>query len=485
MSESQSAAADLHYLSAAEALARFRSRELSPVELLEAVIARAEQIEPDVNAFCFTYYDRALEQAKAAERVYAENPENARPLEGLPVALKDEVEIAGEPATLASLVYKDEVAEATTPVGERILDAGGIIHARATTPEFSCAGFTHSRLYGVTRNPWNLHYAVGGSSGGSAASLAAGTSMLASGSDIGGSIRIPASFNGVVGFKPPYGRVPVEMPFNMDTYCHNGPLARTVADCALFENALAGPHKDDHTSLRPKIEIPAELDGIEGLRIGYSLDLGGWAVDPEVRVNTMDAALALRDAGAVVDEVDLAVDRDVLSRALGVHYQTMFAAWIGSVAEEHADLMNDYSIEFARLTAERGAGTPVIEGMEIETQIWRPIGALFEQYDTLIVPTAATRGLIAGEGYVGTTVEVDGVSLPYFDTLMTPLFNLASRCPVLNVPSGFAANGVPTGIQIASRTFDDVTAFRVGAALERVRPFWAGRRPTFTSDPSS
>jgi Asp-tRNA(Asn)/Glu-tRNA(Gln) amidotransferase A subunit family amidase len=484
MPEPSTNATDLSYLPATEALARFRSRDLSPVELMEAVIARAEQIEPDVNAFCFTYYDRALEQAKAAERIYATDPDAARPLEGLPVALKDEVEIAGEPATMASLVYQDAIAEQTTPVGERILDSGGIIHARTTTPEFSCAGFTHSKIYGVTRNPWNLHYGVGGSSGGSGASLAAGTSTLASGSDIGGSIRIPASFNGVVGFKPPYGRVPVEVPFNMDTYCHNGPLARTVADCALFENALAGPHRDDHTSLRPKLELPDRFDGVDGLRIGFSVDFGGWAVDAEVKQNTRDAALALRDAGAVVDEVDLTVDRALLDRAIGVHYQTMFAAWIGGMADEYGDVLNDYSIEFARMTAERGAGLSVLEGMEIETQIWRPIGDLFEQYDALLTPTSATRGLVAGDGYVGKTIDVGGETLPsYFDALMTPLFNLASRCPVLNVPSGFADNGVPTGIQIVARTFDDVTAFRVGAALEQVRPFWAGRTPTFQSAP--
>lgn len=475
---------ELHYITATEALDKFRSRELSPVELMEATIARAEAVEPDVNAFCFTYYDRALEQAKAAEAVYARNPQDARPLEGIPVGLKDEVEIEGEPATMASLVYKDAIAEETTPIGERILDAGGIIHARTTTPEFSCAGFTHSKLYGVTRNPWNLHYGVGGSSGGSGAALAAGTATLASGSDIGGSIRIPASFNGIVGFKPPYGRVPVELPFNMDTYCHNGPMARTVADCALLENALAGPHPNDHTSLRPKLEIPAKLDGIEGMRVGYTTDFGGWPVDADVAVNTRDAALALRDAGATVDEVDLGVDSAVLTKAISVHYQTMFAAWIGSVAEEYGDALNDYSIEFARFTGEEGKGISVLEGMELETQIWKPIGALFETYDVVIAPTSATRGLVAGDGYVGKGLEVGGVQLPqYFDALLTPIFNLASRCPVLNVPSGFADNGVPTGVQIVARTFDDVSAFRVGAAMERVRPFWAGRLPTFVNEP--
>jgi len=476
---------DLHYLSATDALAKFRSRELSPVELMEAVIARAEDVDGSVNAFCHTYYERALDQARAAEAVYAHRPEDARALEGLPVALKDEVMVEGEPATMASLVYQDEVAAMTAPTAERILEFGGIIHARTTTPEFSCAGFTHSRLYGVTRNPWNLEFGVGGSSGGSGAALAAGTTTLASGSDIGGSIRIPASFNGVVGFKPPYGRVPVEVPFNMDTYCHNGPLARTVADCALFENTMAGPHPADHTSLRPKLEIPERLDGIEGLRIGFSVDFGGWAVDPEIVANTRTSVAALSDAGAIVEEVDLVVDRDVLMRAISVHYQTMFAAWIGSIADEHRDLLNDYAIDFAQMTAKNGAGVSVLEGMDLETQIWESLGRLFQRYDVLVCPTVATRGLVAGDGYVGHGLEVGGVTLDnYFDSMLTPLFNLASRCPVLSVPSGFADNGVPTGIQIVARTYDDVTAFRVGAALERIRPWWDGHRlPQFTGAP--
>ena len=466
---------ELHYLSATEAIAKFRSKELSPVELVEAVIARAEAVDGDVNAFCHTYYDRALEQAKLAEDVYVNRPDEARLLEGIPVGLKDEVEIEGEPATMGSLVYADAVGEGTGPTGERILEAGGIIHARTTTPEFSCAGFTHTRLHGVTRNPWNLQYAVGGSSGGSGASLAAGTSTLASGSDIGGSIRIPSSFNGVVGFKPPYGRVPVEVPFNMDTYCHNGPMARTVADCALFENALAGPHPMDHTSLRPKLELPLQFEGIEGMRIGYIVDFGGWPIDPEVAANTVRTAESLRDAGAVVEPVDYVLDPEVFQAAIGVHYQTMFAAWIQGVADEHADLLNDYSIEFAAFTARSKGEHTTLDGMMMETAIWAPLGELFERYDALICTTMATRGLIAGDGYVGHGLEVGGVMLDnYFDAACTPLFNIASRCPVLNVPSGFGDNGVPTGVQVVARTYDDLTAFRVGAALERITPWWNG-----------
>ena len=227
-------------LTAADALAAMRAKDLSPVELLESVIGRAEAVEPSVNAFAERRFEQALTSAKTSADRYVAGS-RIRPLEGLPVALKEEVPVRGWQMRYGSLAI-DEVAETTSPLAERILKAGAVVHARTTTPELSCAGYTHSKLWGVTRNPWNTEVTVGGSSGGSGASLAAGSSMLASGSDIGGSIRLPASMNGVVGFKPPHGRVPVDPPFNLDRYCHDGPMARTVTDCALFENVLAGPH---------------------------------------------------------------------------------------------------------------------------------------------------------------------------------------------------------------------------------------------------
>src|SRR4030081_363740 len=270
---------DLHYLSATDALRMFRSRELSPVELVTAVIAQAEKVEPKINAFADKHYESALEEARAAEARYSNRGDGARPLDGLPVAVKEEAAIKGQKNTLGSLALKDVVADHTSVFVQRILDAGGIVHARTTTPEFACAPVTWSRLWGVTRNPWNGEFSPGGSSGGSGASLAAGSTALATGSDIAGSIRIPASFCGVVGFKPPYGRVPQLPPYNLDTYCHCGPLGRTVADCLLFENALAGPHPDDVVSLRPKLELPQQLEGVKGMRIALSNDLGDWPID--------------------------------------------------------------------------------------------------------------------------------------------------------------------------------------------------------------
>ncbi len=475
---------DLHYLSATDALRMFRSHELSPVELTRAVIERAEQVDGDVNALCHRFFDDALKQAQVAEGRYMGRGEAPRPLEGIPTAIKEEEAVAGQPWTQGSLIYEHEVAAESSCFAERILDSGAIVHARTTAPEFSCAGFTHSRIWGVTRNPWNLGYAVGGSSGGSGASLASGTSTLASGSDIGGSIRIPASFNGVVGFKPPYGRVPQETPFNLDVYCHCGPMARTVVDCLLFENALAGPDPRDHVSLRPRLELPDQLDPIEGLRIGVSPDLGGWPVEPEIRANTLDLAFALREQGAVVEQVDLSMPPDLVERAAAIHFHLGFGAWVAEAAAEHAEQMTAYALEFARWSKRIADGGTLLEKHEIEAQLYRPLGALLERVDALICPTVGTAGLIAGDDYVGHGTVVDGREIDfYFSTMLTPVFNMFSRCPVLNVPSGVAANGVPTGVQIVGRTYDDVTAFRVGAAAERARP-WADRRPGLVPAPA-
>jgi amidase len=468
---------DLHYLAATDALRLFRTRELSPVELLDAVIARAEAVEPTVNALCHTFYDQAREQARAAEARYAGGGPAPRALEGIPLAIKEEEAVAGQPWTQGSLIFENLVADHTSAFAQRMLDAGAIVHTRTTAPEFSCAGFTHSRLWGITRNPWNPDYAVGGSSGGSGAALAAGTTTLASGSDIGGSIRIPASFNGVVGFKPPYGRVPVEPPFNLDTYCHCGPLARTVADCALFQNVVAGPDPSDTATLRPRLELPQRFDGIDGLRVAVSVDLGDWAVDPEAQANTRAVGQALRDCGAQVDEVDLHLPHEQVVRASAIHFRQLFGPWIAEQAATHPDLVTAYAAGFGDREDDRANGGTVADELVLSAQLWAPLGALFEDYDALICPTAGTRGLIAGDDYVDHGIEVDGRLLDfYFDAILTLPFNIASRCPVLAVPSGVADNGVPTGVQVVGRTYDDETVFRVGAALERARPWPDGGR---------
>jgi Asp-tRNA(Asn)/Glu-tRNA(Gln) amidotransferase A subunit family amidase len=471
---------DLCYLPATEALRLFRAGELSPVELMQAVIDRAESVEPTINAFADTRYEQALAQARMAADAYAgrSGGREPRPLEGLPVAVKEEAPIEGQLNTLGSVPLRDVVADHTAVFVQRILDAGGIVHARTTTPEFSCAPVTWTKLWGVTRNPWQTSYSPGGSSGGSAAALAAGSTTLATGSDIGGSIRIPSSFCGVVGFKPPYGRVPEVEIFNLDHYCHEGPMARTVADCALLENVIAGPHGSDVASLRPKLEIPSELAPVTGLRLAYAPDLGCYRVDDDVAANTLAAAERLRKAGAAVEEVTLPWDLETISRAARIHFGMIFGPSVREIYAQSADQLTSYARQFV-VDSEQIGKDDFIAGLELEGRIYAPLGALLDEYDALICPTFAVPALTA-EYEVDDPVIVNGQpTTDWLDVMMTLPFNIASRCPVLSVPSGRSRDGVPTGLSIVGKTYDDVTAFRVAAAHEAMFPWLdePSRRP--------
>ncbi len=455
---------ELHYATAHEVLEMFRNRELSPMEYLECLIERTESHDPEINAVVDRRYDEARAEARASEQRYLGKGDAPRPLEGLGVAAKEEHPMAGRSWRQGSLAFADEVAKYDHPIIERIQAAGGIIHIRTATPEFSCAGFTHSKLWGVTRNPWNTEFTPGGSSGGSAAALAAGFAPLATGSDIGGSIRIPASFCGVTGFKPPFGRVPGLAPYHLDQYCHDGPLARTVADCGLLENVIAGPHWRDNVSLRDPPQIPREASGISGVRVGLSTTLGDWPVDADVAANTGRVAEALRHAGAIVEEVTLPWTVDRFWQATRAHFAAIFGPGIGHIEAEHGDLLNDYTRAFV---ATMEPEMTFYEGLVEETALWDPLGRLFEDIDILLCPTVATSGLQAGNPYLDEAVVIDGQAVAHhIIAMMTVPFNLFSRCPVLSVPSGLASNGVPTGVQIVGRTYEDVSTFQVAAAIE-------------------
>jgi Asp-tRNA(Asn)/Glu-tRNA(Gln) amidotransferase A subunit family amidase len=471
---------DLSYMGAAEALAAFKSRKLSPVELMRAVIARAEAVEPKINAFPMKHYERALDEAKKSEARYMKTDGRVRALEGISCAIKDETTIKGWRTTFGSLIFKDNIDTYTTPAAERIIKAGAIIHARSAAPEFSCAPYTHSRLWGITRTPWNLDYSPGGSSGGAGASLAAGSTTIANGSDIGGSIRIPASMTGTVGFKPPYGRNPDSSPFNLDHYNHAGPMARSVADCALFQNVLSGPHPHDIASIRPKLRIPTKLEGdLKGWRIAYSPALDGYEIDPDVARNTAAAAQVFRSLGATVEEVAIGWNHADIVRGSWSHFGTIFGPWIGKVAAQHRDDMTSYARAFAD-RARQVTNDQYVEGLEIEGQMYAKLGDLLQRYRLLICPTLPVPSVKAGEDYVDSPLLINGKPQPSIeDWLMTICFNMMSRCPVLSVPSGFASTGVPTGLSIVGRTFDDVSVFRAAAAFERAQPWLdtPARRP--------
>ncbi|MEO2168524.1 MAG: amidase family protein, partial [bacterium] len=450
-------------LSAADALVGFEARTLSPVELLRAVIDRAEKVEPLINAFRETSFERALKQAQEAESRYARG--DARALEGIPLAVKDEAEIEGERTAQGSLLLSDSIDEITSPFMERLLEAGAIVHARTTCPEFSSTTVTHSRLCGVTRNPWNLELTPGGSSGGSAASLAACTTTLATGSDIAGSIRIPASCCGVVGFKPPYGRVPQLPPYSLDPYCHDGPLARTVRDCALMQNVISGPHAKDIATLRPKLEIPTDLGDLRGFRVAYSIDLGFFEVDPEVVRATHAALDVFRGLGCAIEEVTLPWT-DAIRVAAWTHLKHLFGTDVARGLTSGRDRMTPYARAFAE-DAQNTTAEGFLDATTVAGEMYPPMAEILDRHDVFVCPTNAVAAVPADLDPTSQEVRINGVSVdPVLGWVMTYPFNMLSRCPVMSVPSGRAENGVPTGIQIVGRSFDDISVFRAATAYE-------------------
>ena len=463
---------DLIYMTATEALGRFADKSLSPVELLDAQITRAEATAQSINAFTHTHFDEARDGAKAAEARWAKGqPQGC--LDGLAVAIKDESYIAGKPTSGGSLIMKDFVAETTSPMNERILAEGALVHARTATPEFSCAGFTWSRLWGVTRNPWNPEMTPGGSSGGSAASLASGTSALATGSDIGGSIRIPASCCGLVGFKPPYGRNPDDIPFNLDFYCHTGPLARSVRDAILLQNIMSGPHPRDISTLYPKITLPSEYPDIRGWKIALSMDLGMFEVEDDVRRNTEAAAQAFRDLGATVEEVDIGWGPEVLDGCM-TYLNHLFGGALSAELDAHGDLMTTYCRDFAE-KALVSTAQEFVGSLQTAGEAYLKLGPLLAEYDCLICPTNAKPAVPADFDPTKDIVLINGKEVrPELGWVMTTPFNMMSRCPVISVPTGRASNGVPTGMQIVAPAYRDEIAMQAATAYEGAVGGWYG-----------
>ena len=292
------------------------------------------------------------------------------------------------------------------------------------------------------------------------------------------SIRHPAAMCGVVGYKPPYGRNPNGPAYANDAYYHIGPMARTVGDCALMQNVMAGPHPRDHNTVGPRPRIPDDLKGIDGLKIAYSIDLGAYEVARDVRRETLAALDAMRGAGAAASEIDAgwAAEAIAAAHAWGAH---IYADDFGAAVRDHPDLVCDYTPNFARYN-EAVTAADFHRALTVAGRVWWDhLGPLFEEYDALVCPTAATCEVAADMKPWDTSLRINGKPVGAEDWVMTGLFNMFGRCPVLAVPSGFTDGGMPTGIQIVGRPYDDLTVFRVARALERRRPWMdaPGRRP--------
>ena len=456
---------------ATEVLTAFAARDLSPVEYLGELFSRIDEVQPSVNALGDQYRDDALAEARAAADRYANGQPNGR-LDGLPTIVKDETEIAGRRTTNGSLLWQNYISEADDPIVERLLAAGAVIHGRGLTPEFSIPFWTHSRLWGVTRNPWNLSDDVGGSSGGSAAAVASGMTPWATGSDIGGSIRVPASCCGVVGYLPPFGRIPVAGAWGRDDWSRVGPITRTVGDAALMVDVTSGRHVRDHFSLPHRTNLVDVPGDVRGKKIALSLDLGDWPVTAEVKAAVTDAAHALEEQGAIVTPVDLAIERELVRQASNGHNGGLFAASCQAEIAGREDDVNPYTRAWLdEVAADRSDGS-FLRAREVESVISERVDRVLLEHDAILCPVMAVPALSAGIDYTQEPLIVDGVERDSFhDIHLSEVFNIANRCPVLVVPCGRSASGTPIGVQIVARGYEDATAFAVGRALEQARPW--------------
>ncbi len=472
------ASLELAYLSASDQIERFRNRSITPVEVLDAQIERYGEVGERINAVTDAYFEEARAAARAAESRYLTG--EARPLEGVTCALKDEDGLAGWRVTSGSVLLKDNRLKQPTPVANRLRAVGAIFHMQTTAPEFYFIPLTWSKLFGVTRNPWNLRYTVGGSSGGSGAALAGGLTSIATGSDMGGSIRVPASFNGVYGFKPPHGRVPVVPGWEVMPQGTSGPMARTLTDLALMQSTLTGPHPRQMTALRPALQYPSSYPGIEGWRIAYSPDQGWARIDPDVRTNTEAAIGLLRDQGAIVEQVDLCWDRERIRSGLlkALLSSAMGNTLIDIKEQDRPQDLTTYANYFIGLVDGAGGPQQLVQAQEVAAQMHTEYDALFEQgYRAFVCPTVATADVEADFDFTTGEQKIDGELVdPLGGWILTPAFNLVYTVPVVNVPTGLDRHRVPTGMQIAARAFDDLAAFQVAAA------FSAGAPAFFTND---
>ena len=472
---------DLCFMTATEAIENFKNKKLTPLELVDALIARIEAVNPKINAFTYSFFDRAREQARAAEARYAKG-EDLRPLEGVPIVIKDFHDVKGEITTFGSRMFADNVSEKSAPTVERLLDAGAIMLARSTTPEMAYAPMTRSDLWGITRNPWNLEYSPGGSSGGSAAAVAAGMTTLADGTDGGGSIRIPSSSSGVFGYKPPFGRNPIDVGAPRESLIHFGPLTRSVADGALMQNVTAGPHLDDMCSLKPKLVLPDEFEPLKDWKIAFSMDLGYYEIDEEVQKNTLAAVEVFRSLGCQVDEVDVGWNFGALD--------AWYTLWEGAFWGLASELYPRWRFEmdgFVREILERGSRHSAgryYKAQMVRGQMYTTLGPILEKYNVLLCPTTAAPGIPADHDVERLDFRINGKPITvsnrpgdiYVQWQLCYPFNLVPECPAASVPSGFASNGLPTGLQIVGATYDDLSVFRAAAAFEKAQP-WRQHRP--------
>ncbi len=446
---------------------QIRSKEVSPVAVVDAVLARIEALQPTVNAFITVTADAARDAARRAEAAVMAG-DRLGPFHGVPFSVKDLLFTKGVRTTMGSRIFADQVpAEDAVPV-RRLREAGAILVGKTTTPEFGHKPLTDSPLFGATRNPWDLARTAGGSSGGAAAAVATGQGPLALGTDGGGSIRLPAACCGIVGLKPTLGRVPhVHQADLFSSTSYIGPMTRSVAEAAACFDVIAGLDAGDPYSRPEPSDDPRDVE-VRGLRVGWLPRVGNRLVDPDVLASCEAAVRHLEGQGAQVETVD--EDLAPFERAFLVFLQAGLAARVGP----HMAAFGDQVARSLRESIERGARWSAVDwanAVAQRTTVYRRVCALFRRFDVLLSPALGRPALaldhdpyepitIAGES----AGSIRGAWYPY----LWP-FNLSGH-PALSLPCGWSSDGLPIGLQIVGPWHADRRVLALAAHLERERP---------------
>jgi len=463
---------DLLWRSALDLASLIRTKQVSPVEVADRVLARIEAVNPKLNAFCCVAAEAARTAAREAE-IAVMKGEPLGLLHGVPFSAKDVLDTRGIPTTHGSRLFADGIPDRDAVAVGRLRAGGAVILGKTATSEFGHKAVTESPLFGITRNPWNLDCTPGGSSGGAAAAVACGLGPIALGTDGGGSVRIPAAFCGVFGFKPSYGRVPVYPASPAWSHVsHVGPIARTVHDAAAMLDVMAGSDDRDRHSLPGTTGPYREAcdDEVKGLHVAWSADLGYAAVAPEVRALCENAAAEFESLGCHVEVVSPGWEspEEWFGTLIAAQF---YAAWSDRLPADES-LMDRSLVKFIRKGGAVSTRDYLVASAAAEAY-WEEVRGFLERFDLLLTPTVAVPPFAAGEPppreIAGEAVSVLGW-MPF-----TYPFNLTGQ-PAASVPVGLGEAGLPVGLQIVGRRHADRTVLAAARAFEAACP-WVERRP--------
>ncbi|MBI3197473.1 MAG: amidase [Rhodospirillales bacterium] len=456
---------DLTQVSAAGLAKLYRRGKASPVETMKAVLARVEKVGPQINAFCRIDAEASLAAARDSEKRWKKG-KPLSPLDGVPVSIKELVRVKGWAHSMGSKLTNKAPAEADAPAVARLREAGAIVFAQSTSSEYGHKGVTDSPLHGITRNPWNTDHTPGGSSGGAGAAVAAGLGPIAIGTDGGGSVRIPGSFNGLVGLKATFGRVPAWPPSMTGDLANTGPMARTALDCALMMNVIARPDARDAYGLpADDTDYARKLDGkLKKLKVGFVLRFGEHPLDIEVAAMVTKAARQFEALGCKVEEAPAPFPYPEAGRAFVIHWLTALQRLLQLYPEERHHEFDPNLLAGAKAGL-RYSLQDVVNAQVTRRELAIAWNLFFAKYDLLLTPTVAVKPFAAGVNLPdGPDGKPNMQWSPY-----TPQFNL-TRHPAATVPCGLSSEGLPVGLQIVSGHYQDALVLRAAARYAEAHP---------------